>query len=147
MGKAVLLAAMGAILLSACQNGQHLGAAGANSGVIVGSEVASGVGEAPIGAVEGISFGADLGRSLQESDRPIALRAEYEALEYSRAGEPTEWRNPETGNSGNVVVGASYEVNRLDCREYTHTVSIGGRTRVAKGTACRQPGGTWRMLG
>jgi surface antigen len=43
-------------------------------------------------------------------------------------------------------VGPSYEVNRLDCREFTHTVYIGGRARVARGTACRQPDATWRII-
>ena len=74
------------------------------------------------------------------------LGAEYEALEYSRSGRPVEWRNPGSGNYGRIVAGSTYEVNKLDCREFTHTVYIGGRTRVAKGTACRRPGGTWRVL-
>jgi surface antigen len=38
-------------------------------------------------------------------------------------------------------------VNRLDCREYTHNVWIGGRLRVVKGTACREPDGVWRIVG
>ncbi len=97
----------GAFALSACQGGPNQRPAGANSGVVVGSQVASGSGEAPVGAMEGIFLGADLGRSMQESDRPIALRAEYEALEYSRAGWPVEWRNPASGNYGKIVTGAS----------------------------------------
>jgi surface antigen len=57
------------------------------------------------------------------------------------------WRNPDTGNRGEVIAGTVYEVNRLDCREYTHNVAIGGRTRVARATACRQPDGVWRVVG
>ncbi len=145
-----ILAAIGSLFLAGCGTAPDDGAItapGANPGVVLGSQVGAGIGEAPVGVVAGAVAGADIGRSLEESDRPIALQAEYEALEYGRAGEPVRWRNPDSDNRGEVVVGTTYEVNRLDCREYTHTVLIGGRTRVARGTACRQPDGVWRIVG
>ena len=43
-------------------------------------------------------------------------------------------------NHGEIKVGSTYQVNRLDCREYTHNVWIGGRLRVVHGTACRAAG-------
>lgn len=150
MHRGIVAVIAGGLLLSACQTAQRSSTetiAGANSGVIIGSEVAAGADGAPVGAVEGIFLGADIGRSLQEGDRRLALEAEYNSLEYSRPGHATEWRNTDTGNSGKVVAAAAVEVNKLDCRQYTHTVNIGGRTRVASGIACRQPGGTWRMAG
>ncbi|MDQ3560577.1 MAG: hypothetical protein M3453_15615, partial [Pseudomonadota bacterium] len=88
-----------------------------------------------------------IGRSLDDADRRIAGQAEYEALEYGRAGRPATWNSPGSGNRGEVVVGPAYEVNRLDCRQYSHRVFIGGRPRVAKGTACREPDSTWRIIG
>jgi surface antigen len=120
---------------------------GANPGVVVGSPVATGAGEPQLGVIEGGLLSADVGRSLSDGDRNIALQAEYEALEYGRAGQPTGWSNPRSGNRGRVVVGATYEVNRLDCREYHHRIEIGGRARVVEGTACRQPNGVWRIVG
>jgi hypothetical protein len=33
-----------------------------------------------------------------------------------------------------------------DCREYTATADIGGRTQTLVGTACPQPDGTWRPV-
>jgi len=93
------------------------------------------------------SLGAEIGRSLDQADRQMALQAEYQALEYGRAGLPVEWRGSASGNYGEILVGPSYEVNRLDCREFTHTVYIGGRARVARGVACRQPDATWRIVG
>jgi len=123
------------------------GPIGATRGTVIRSQVATGAGERPLGAVEGGLLGEDLGRSLDEADRALAMQAEFEALEYSRSGQPTVWRNPQTGLRGQIVVGSSYEVNRLDCREYTHTVYFGGRPRVARGTACREPGGNWRTIG
>lgn len=32
------------------------------------------------------------------------------------------------------------------CREYTQTVTIGGKTQKGYGTACLQPDGSWRMV-
>jgi len=151
MPKVLVIAALGALALAACSasSGIVTGTVdpGANPGVVINSPVGSGNGTAPIGALEGGLTGADVGLSLTETDRKIALHAEYEALEYGRPGQPTRWHNKESGNGGTISVGSPYQVNRLDCREYTHTVSIQGRNRVVHGTACRQPDGLWRVLG
>ncbi len=120
---------------------------GANTGVVIDSPVGAGSGQVPVGPLEGALTGADVGLSLTEEDRKIALQAEYEALEYGRAGQPTRWDNRRAAMAATIKVGQIYQVNRLDCREYTHTVSIGGRNRVVHGTACRQPDGVWRVLG
>ncbi len=146
----IVAAAAGALFLSACSGGSGIvtGAIpGANTGRVVGSAVASGEGEPAVGPVEGGLMGAEVGRSLSDADRKIALKAEYEALEYGRAGQPTEWRSRSGEVSGKIEVGSVSQVNSLDCREYTHNISFGGRMRVVKGTACREPNGTWRIVG
>ncbi len=33
------------------------------------------------------------------------------------------------------------------CREYQTVVTIGGRAEQAYGTACRQPDGSWQIVG
>lgn len=147
MPKAMAIVAAGVVLLTACTSGQVAPSPGANSGIVEESRVGAGAGEMPVGAIEGGLLGLDIGRSLSEGDRQLALQAEYEALEYGRAGQPIAWRSGDSGSRGEVVVGPSYEVNRLDCREYTHTVYVDGRPRVVRGTACRRPEGTWRMIG
>ena len=150
MRVAIAIAALAATVVAACTPGSD-GATGTASigspGVIVNSPLAAGAGEEPLGVVEGGLTGAEVGRSLTDRDRAIALRAEYEALEYGRAGPATTWQSPTTGNRGDIVVGATYQVNRLDCREYKHTVYIGARARVVHGTACRQPDSAWRIVG
>ncbi len=146
---AIVTAAAGALFLSACSGGSGVATGaipGANTGKVIGSPVAAGEGEPTVGPVEGGLMGAEVGRSLSDPDRKIALKAEYEALEYGRAGQPTEWRSRSGSVSGKIEVGATYRVNSLDCREYTHSISIGGRLRVVKGTACRQPDGVWRIV-
>ncbi len=32
------------------------------------------------------------------------------------------------------------------CREFQQTVTIGGKTEEAYGTACRQPDGSWKIV-
>lgn len=120
---------------------------GANPGIVLDSPVSTGAGDVQLGAVEGGLMGADVGQSLDDADRALALKAEYEALEYGRPGLPTDWRSGSGNTHGTVSVGASYQVNRLDCRDYSHSISIGGRTRIVRGTACREPDGVWRILG
>ena len=148
MRRATLTAAA-VLALSACAGQPPAGGRpdGANSGVVQGSDVGAGAGQPTLGLVEGGLLGAEIGRSPTEGERQLALQAEYEAPEYARPGQRTSWRSPETGNSGEVVVAAAYEVNKLDCREFTDTVTIGGRVRVSHGTACRQPSSVWRVVG
>lgn len=144
-----VIAGAAAMLLAGCMNGGDRGtvaAPGATPNAVIGSDVGAGAGEAPLGVVQGGLLGAEIGRSLDEDDRKAALRAEFETLEYGRAGRPNTWRNPRSGNEGEVTVGPTYQVNLLDCREYTHNVRIGGRLRVARGTACRQPDGRWNII-
>ena len=38
-------------------------------------------------------------------------------------------------------------VNNINCRDFTHTVTIGGTAVARKGTACREIGGTWSVAG
>lgn len=150
MRKAFPVAATAFFLVACASNGPGIttGAIpGANPGTVSNSPVGVGSGEATIGPVEGGLMGADVGLSLDDADRAIALKAEYESLEYGRAGQPTVWRGRSGDNRGEISVGQTYQVNRLDCREYTHNLWIGGRPRVIKGTACRDPDGAWRVVG
>jgi surface antigen len=145
----IFAAAAGALVLGACsaRPGPTTGAVpGANTGQVIDSPVASGAGESPVGPVEGGLMGIDVGRSLADADRAVALEAEYEALEYGRPGQSTKWRSRKGNVDGSIRVGSLYQVNRLDCREYTHEIAIDGRMRVVRGTACRQPDGVWRIV-
>ena len=49
------------------------------------------------------------------------------------------------GRRGSVIPGPAYRVNTFDCRDYTHTIYQGEDASVARGTACRQPDGSWRL--
>jgi surface antigen len=34
----------------------------------------------------------------------------------------------------------------MNCRQFTHTIYIDGRPQTARGTACRNPDGTWQPV-
>ncbi|MEP0519648.1 MAG: RT0821/Lpp0805 family surface protein [Hyphomicrobiales bacterium] len=145
-----LLAASG-LALAGCQGvgpKQGVGAlAGAVAGGVVGNQFGGGSGKAvatTLGVIAGGLIGSELGRSLDAQDRRRAQNAEYQALEYGRVGSPVVWRNPDSGRYGEVTPTRTYNNNSLQCREYSHTIYIDGRPETAKGTACRQPDGTWR---
>jgi surface antigen len=92
-------------------------------------------------------IGGAVGAELSATDRRAAMDAEFRALEYGRAGAPVQWRGRSGRVWGDVWAGARYEINDFACRDYTHTVTIGGEPQVARGTACRQPDGTWKAVG
>jgi surface antigen len=122
--------------------------AGAVAGGLIGSSVAGGgVGNrlagAALGAVAGGILGGAIGAALDDADRQRAYEAERQALGYGQPGAPVAWRNPDSGRYGNVVPGPIYPSGGRSCREYSHTIYIDGRPRMAQGIACRNPDGTW----
>jgi surface antigen len=62
-------------------------------------------------------------------------------------GQPIVWSNPQNGNQ--VVVTPTREGRAGDeyCREYEQTITVGGREKRGYGQACRQPDGSWRIVG
>lgn len=139
-------------LVAACGPGQRAGTGtvvGAVAGGILGNQVGSGSGRVAataIGAVVGGIVGHEIGRSLDEADRRAAMEAEYRALEYGDPGARTPWRNPESGHHGYIVPDKPYMANNQHCRRFAHTIYIDGRPETMRGTACRQPDGTWRNV-
>lgn len=139
--------------VSACQGTgpkQGIGAlAGAVAGGVIGNQIGGGEGKAvatTIGVLAGALIGSQLGKVLDESDQRRAALAQNKALEYGRSGSPVGWSNPDSGHRGEFVPQPSYSVNGLDCRQYSHTIYIDGQAEVLRGTACRQPDGTWREV-
>ncbi len=53
---------------------------------------------------------------------------------------------PNSGRYGSIVPGPAYEANGMNCRQFTHTIYIDGKPQTARGTACRNPDGTWQPV-
>jgi surface antigen len=119
---------------------------GAVAGGILGNQIGKGGGNiaaTAIGAVVGGIVGSEIGRSLDKQDRMLAQEAEFDALERGQSGSVRKWRNPDNGRYGEVIPSKPYKRNALDCRDYTHKIYINGKPQAMKGTACRNPDGTW----
>lgn len=84
-----------------------------------------------------------LGRLSQKS-RAEAAGAQFNALQFGRVGAPRNWQG-DNGQSGQVTVGPYVRVNLIDCRDFTHTITIGGQNFVRRGTACRETDGSWTV--
>ncbi len=141
------------LLAAACGPGNKQGTGtivGATAGAVAGAAIGgpnNRVGGAVLGAAAGGLLGNLIGRDLDERDRQLAEAAQYQALEYGHSGQPTPWNNPDNQHRGQIVPGKPYVQNGLNCRTYTHTIYISGEPQTARGTACRQPDGTWKTVG
>jgi len=122
-------------------------AVGAVAGGLIGNAIGGSAGNRAAGTLVGAAVGGLLGNrigaSLDDEDRRRAYAAQIQALETGPSGAPVPWRNPDSGRYGNVVPGPAYQTNGATCRQYTQTVFVDGRPQSARGTACRNPDGTW----
>lgn len=82
---------------------------------------------------------------MTAKDSNEANSAQFYALQFGRPGAPRQWAG-DKGTTGTVAVGPYVRVNNLDCRDFTHTVKIGGTDYIKKGTACREQNGNWNVV-
>ena len=107
------------------------------------TQIAGAVGGTLLGAL----IGTSVGTSLDRADQMYLSRAQAQAG-AAPVGQPIQWSNPASGHHGTVV--ATREGHNAAtgdyCREFQQTVTVGGETQQAYGTACRQPDGAWRVV-
>lgn len=123
---------------------------GGAAGAIAGAQFGSGSGRiaaAAVGTLLGALVGSEVGRSLDKADLAYANQANSRA-QTAPVGQPIQWNNPQTGNYGTITPVRDGTDTRTGayCREFQQTVTIGGKTESAYGTACRQPDGTWKVV-
>jgi surface antigen len=140
------------VALGACQNsnvglGQGVGTVGgAVAGGLIGNEIGGGSGRIAAtiaGAALGGLLGGALGSQFDERDREIAQQAQLRAVSRGRS---TSWRGQNSDAYGSVEPGEIYTSNTGNCREYTHTIFIGGRPKQGRGTACQNEQGDWEIV-
>lgn len=141
---------LSALILAGCAQKEDTGLiVGGITGGLIGNQFGKGKGNilsTAAGVIIGGIVGSEIGRSMDKQDQLLAQQAEYEALESGESGRTRQWRNPDNGRYGDIVPSKPYRRQGNDCRDYTHTVYIDGRHRTMKGTACRNPDGTWRNV-
>ena len=120
---------------------------GAGAGALIGNAIGGAAGNRAVGTLAGAAIGGMLGNrigaAMDDEDKRRAYAAQVQALESGPSGAPVAWRNPDSGRYGSVVPGAADQANGMNCRPYTHTIYIDGRPQTTRGTACRNPDGTW----
>lgn len=155
MIKKTAVALMLAGSLAACDQTagtkQNLGTLlGAVGGGLAGSQIGGGRGTlvaVGVGTLLGALVGGEIGKSLDNADRAAMAQTTTRALEATPSGQTSSWRNPDSGNYGTVTPQPAYQTaSGQYCREFTQTVTVGGKTEEAFGTACRQPDGTWKIV-
>ncbi|MFD2031683.1 glycine zipper domain-containing protein [Ancylobacter dichloromethanicus] len=118
-------------------------AIGAVAGGVIGQLAGHNTASTLVGAAVGGLIGGTIGNALDQQDRQRAREAETQALEYGNPGAPVSWRG-DSGAYGTIVPGPAYaRGGSPKCREFTHTIYINGQPQTARGTACRNPDGTW----
>ena len=124
---------------------------GAGLGALAGSQIGSGKGQlasVAIGALAGAWMGGEIGKSLDAADKAFLNRTTQQSLEYSKSGATSSWRNPDSGNSGTVKPTRSYQKASGEfCRTFEQTIYVSGKEETATGRACRNPDGTWKIVG
>jgi surface antigen len=157
--KKIISALLISALLAACSengqpdsifNKQNAGTLlGGATGGFIGSRIGGGDGKivaTAVGGVLGALIGSQIGKSLDESDRGLIGNTTYNALETVPPYEPAGWRNPQTGNYGEISAGPTYQQNGYNCRPFTQTIFVDGRAETARGNACKQGDGTWKVV-
>lgn len=145
--------------LAACNNGmgpkETVGTlGGAALGGFAGSQIGKRGSSGNLAATAGLALlgawlGNEIGKSLDRADRLAAERTAVEAFEYAPDGQRRTWQNPNKNVSGYTVPTRTYQSRDSNfevCREYQTAIMVDGQRQVGKGTACRQPDGTWQIV-
>jgi len=151
--KATAVAALAPCVFTGCEtvNGTPKTAIGGRGGAAVGGLIAAAAGGGGTAIAASVIGGALVdelaGNLLDDRDKRMANETAQRALETAPSGKAVAWTNPDTGHSGTVTPVRTYESNGNFCREFTQTVTIGGKPENSFGTACHQPDGSWRIVG
>ena len=152
-----LLAALAFASASCATVGQSVGEnpkgwGGGMVGSAAGGLIAAAIDDSPAAIAGGVLLGGLLGgavgNALDQRDKELAMRQAQQTLEYGRTGQSGEWRNPDSSNYGSITPTETYQDARgRYCREYQQTIVVDAEKHQAYGTACRQPDGSWQIVG
>jgi len=129
-------------------------AGGAIAGALAGGLLGNAISRGPqrgagtaLGAILGGVVGGSIGsNSLNCEDRSYEIDTYYSGFEAGRPHARYDWRSPRSDAYGYLQVEDYYRDRAgYRCANYTQQIYVHGRPELARGVACRQPDGTWRM--
>jgi surface antigen len=99
------------------------------------------------GVVIGGALGAALTKNLDCEDQSYAYNSYYNGFNSGRTNVPYQWRNPNSGNYGEVRVNNYFNDQAgFRCAQFNQQIYIHGRPQQGTGRACQQPDGTWAIV-
>ncbi len=139
------------VLMTSCagvdmNRGQQGVAGGAAGGALLGQLIGRDTEATLIGAAVGGLLGYVVGNEMDKYDRQRL----HDAFEYAPSGQAASWRNPDSGNSYQVLPRPAYSTPNSAygaCREAEIIAYINGRAEKTYTTACRDSYGQWRLQG
>ena len=154
----VLLAGAAGLALSGCETIERETGlskstqAGAAGGAAFGGIIAALAGANPAwiaaSVILGGVTGGVIGNSLGKEDAQKHAQTNLSALETLGQGQTSSWQDTKTGNSGSTTVTAvNAKSDGTVCKSYTETVKTGAKTVTQQATACKAPGGSWKVQG
>jgi surface antigen len=125
--------------------------AGALIGGLLGNAVGNGGGRAGTtfaGVILGGAVGATLTKNLDCQDRGFAYRTYYDGFNSGRPNTRYQWYNRENDHNGELRVGDYYnDPDGFRCANFSQVIYVYGRPQETRGRACKQPDGTWAIVG
>lgn len=128
-------------------NGDVLGSlVGGIAGAALGSQFGKGDGKTIAiisGAIVGVLAGGSIGRSVDVSNSECISQT----LNNVPDAQPVVWQGSQD-RTYSITPTNTFEVAPgAYCREYTSTAKVGSEKQQVQGTACRQPDGSWKIIG
>jgi len=114
---------------------------------LAGSTIGDGRGQVAA-TLGGLLVGAAIANSLSGGFDQADYGCAVQTFEHAPTGQPVVWDNPNLGARYTMVPTRTFQADEgRYCREFTNRAEIGGRTQSVYGTACRQPDGSWEIVG
>jgi len=123
--------------------------AGALIGGLLGNSVGSGRTPATVaGVIVGGGLGAALTKNLDCQDRSYAYQTYYDGFNGGRPNATYRWYNGQNDHNGELRIANYYnDPDGFRCANFSQVIYIQGRPQETRGRACKQPDGTWAIVG
>lgn len=122
--------------------------AGAAAGGILAALFEANPGWIAASVILGAVAGGYLADRMTEKDAEMHGASNYRALDSLGPGQSTSWSNPNTGHTGSTVVTEEFKMaDGTLCKNFTETVNAENETVTRNATACKAPGGDWKIRG